>query len=124
MNLLLVGFFCNNSRCPDVVLSKGTSRGLATLSFEDWWKRNRYCNPWKNKACGRHIRPRGLKKGGLGCLHPVGHFRHALRHVASVAPCTLASSFTLRVVRESIFLEGPTKISASVQSKGLYLNIR
>lgn len=39
-------------------------------------------------------------------------------------PLHSRSSFTLRVVGESIFLEGPTKISAPVQSKGLYLNIR
>jgi len=29
-----------------------------------------------------------------------------------------------RVMEESIFLEGPAKISVSVHSKGLYLNIR
>lgn len=51
--------------------------------------------------------PARAKTRGLGC--PL-HFHSQL------APS--------RVVGESIFLEGPVKISAPVHSKGLYLNIR
>lgn len=78
----------------------------------------------RTKPAGGTFVP-GDRKGSLGCLHPVGHFRHALRHVASVAPCTLAATlfYSTWWWGRIFFFKGRPKLMA-VQPKGLSLNIR
>ncbi|KAL2714939.1 hypothetical protein V1478_014637, partial [Vespula squamosa] len=74
----------------DVALSKGTSLSpsVTTLSFSKKTERRSACSFEEKK--NRH----------LGCLHPVGHFRHARRHVALLPPAVV-------LLATSPFLDDP-----------------
>ncbi|KAF7395185.1 hypothetical protein HZH68_009235 [Vespula germanica] len=60
---------------------------------------DQYCNPQEQnqlEACSFEEK----KNRHLGCLHPVGHFRHARRHVALLPPAVV-------LLATSPFLDDP-----------------